>query len=77
VRFTTHSLTTHSRAETYSVLTILPGAARVKPADEAALLAADFDDSIAPSVEVSGNLPALRAHSGSRAVVARQRDGTS
>ena len=54
-------LTTHSLAETYSVLTRLPGDARVKPTDAAALLAANFEDSIAPSVEVSGNLPAVLA----------------
>ena len=54
-------LTTHSLAETYSVLTRLPGDARVKPTDAAAALAANFEDSIAPSVEVSGNLPAVLA----------------
>lgn len=36
----TAKLTTHSLAETYSVLTRLPGDARMKPADPAALLAA-------------------------------------
>lgn len=57
----TARLTTHSLAETYSVLTRLPGDARVKPANAALLLAANFEDSIAPSVEVSRNLPALLA----------------
>ena len=54
-------LTTHSLAETYSVLTRLPGDARLKPTDAAVLLAANFAGSIAPHVEVSGNLPALLA----------------
>jgi hypothetical protein len=54
----TARLTTHSLAETYSVLTRLPGDARVKPTDAAVLLAANFEDSIAPSVEVS---PAAQA----------------
>ena len=54
-------LTTHSLAETYSVLTRLPGDARVKPADAAVLLAGNFEDPIAPRLEVSGNLPAVLA----------------
>lgn len=54
-------LTTHSLAETYSVLTRLPGDARLKPTDAAVLLAANFAGSIAPHVEVSGNLPAVLA----------------
>ena len=57
----TAKLTTHSHAETYSVLTRLPGDARVKPADAAVLLAANFEDPIAPRLEVSGNLPAVLA----------------
>jgi len=57
----TAKLTTHSHAETYSVLTRLPGDARMKPADAAALLAANFENSIAPSAEVSGDLPAVLA----------------
>ena len=47
-------LTTHPLAGTYSVLTRLPG-------DAATLLAANFEDSIAPIVEVAGDLPAVLA----------------
>ncbi len=57
----TARLTTHSLAETYSVLTRLPGDARVSPADAAILLAANFTDVVAPPRRVSGNLPAVLA----------------
>ena len=57
----TARLTTHSLAETYSVLTRLPGDARVRATDAAALLGANFEDPVAPSSEVSGNLPAVLA----------------
>ncbi|MGH9079874.1 MAG: PIN domain-containing protein [Acidimicrobiales bacterium] len=38
----------HAWIETYAVLTRLPGAARVAPADAAQLLASNFSDPIAP-----------------------------
>jgi predicted nucleic acid-binding protein len=57
----TAHLTTHSLAETYSVLTRLPGDARVTPVDVVTLLSANFADSIAPRSTVSGNLPAVLA----------------
>lgn len=57
----TARLTTQSLAETYSVLTRLPGDARVRPTDAAALLAANFVDSIAPTAEVAGGIPAVLA----------------
>src|SRR5664279_1708527 len=67
----TAHLTTHSLAETYSVLTGLPGDARVTPADAATLQAANFDDSIAPQGRVSSNLPAI-LHNAPPAVPAQE-----
>ena len=54
-------LTTHSLAETYSVLTRLPGDARLTPHDAARLLEARFVDIITvPTVEAAA-LPATLA----------------
>lgn len=54
-------LTSHSLAETYSVLTRLPGDARVSPADAVRLLEANFGPALpVPASEVSG-LPAVLA----------------
>ena len=55
------ALTTHSLAETYSVLTRLPGDARLTPLDAATLLSASFVDPIAPEPSVSGRLPEILA----------------
>jgi toxin FitB len=41
------ALSGHALAETYSVLTRLPGDARVSPADAVALIDANFDDAVA------------------------------
>lgn len=54
-------LTTHSLAESYSVLTRLPGDARTTPADAAALLAANFPESVAPDSDVLRRLPDVLA----------------
>jgi toxin FitB len=54
-------LTAHSLAESFSVLTRLPGDARATPADAASLLAANFPQSIAPPAEVAGRLPEVLA----------------
>jgi predicted nucleic acid-binding protein len=54
-------LTTQSLAETYSVLTRLPGDARLTPADAARLLHARFADVVAvPAAEATG-LPGVLA----------------
>lgn len=57
----TARLTTHSLAETYSVLTRLPGDARVTPASAVTLLAANFAEPVAPRKSVSSNLPGVLA----------------
>jgi hypothetical protein len=54
-------LTTHSLAESYSVLTRLPGDARVAPLDAAALLSANFGDCLPLDDAVSGRLPDVLA----------------
>ena len=54
-------LTTHSLAESYSVLTRLPGDARSTPTDAATLLAANFPGSIAPDADVARRLPDVLA----------------
>jgi predicted nucleic acid-binding protein len=52
-------ITAHSLAETYSVLTRLPGDARVTPADAARLLRRRFEDVVAvPTAELT-SLPDL------------------
>ena len=55
------ALTTHSLAEAYSVLTRLPGDARVTPIDAASLLAANFPCIIAVDPAVSSKLPGVLA----------------
>ena len=54
-------LTTHSLAESYSVLTRLPGDARSTPTDAATLLAANFPESIPPDADVTRRLPDVLA----------------
>jgi predicted nucleic acid-binding protein len=54
-------LTQHSLAETYSVLTRLPGDARVAPADAVRLIDANFGRPAMVPVEVAAALPALLA----------------
>jgi predicted nucleic acid-binding protein len=61
VRKRTAVLTTHSLAETYSVLTRLPGDARVSPADAARLLEARFAEVIAVPAAETTALPATLA----------------
>jgi hypothetical protein len=55
------ALTTHSLAEAYSVLTRLPGDARVTPTDAARLLAANFPQTVAPAPSVALKLPEVLA----------------
>jgi hypothetical protein len=55
------ALTAQSLAETYSVLTRLPGDARLTPADATALLAANFIEAIAPPDVVVRHLPDVLA----------------
>ena len=51
----THVLTAHSLAETYSVLTRLPGDARVSATDAVRLLEANFDTTLTvPPAEIVG-----------------------
>jgi predicted nucleic acid-binding protein len=57
-------LTTHSLAETYSVLTRLPGDARVAPDDAVALIEANFSDILPVPVEEARSLPRLLAARG-------------
>lgn len=54
-------LTAHSLAETYSVLTRLPGDARVSPSDAAQLLEANFGPAILPDPGVACALPGVLA----------------
>ena len=54
-------LTAHSLAETYAVLTRLPGDARLAAADAVRLIEANFGPTIVPDAAVSGNLPAVLA----------------
>ena len=60
------ALTTHSLAETYSVLTRLPGDARLAPrdGDAARLLTANFPDFVAPDVTVTYQLAEVLAPMG-------------
>jgi len=58
------SLTGHSLAETYSVLTRLPGDARVGPSDAARLLSAGFLPALLIDATVAANLPTLLATAG-------------
>lgn len=57
-------LTGHSLAETYSVLTRLPGDARLAPADAVRLLDANFDPPVLPAPETSTSLAAELAARG-------------
>lgn len=54
-------LTAHSLAETYSVLTRLPGDARVSPPDAARLIDANFGPALLPSPDVARTLPTVLA----------------
>lgn len=54
-------LTGHSLAETYSVLTRLPGDARLAPADAAVLLSEAFGDAVLPEPESLTALPSRLA----------------
>ena len=51
-------LTGHSQAETYSVLTRLPGDARVAPGDLVELLSENFGDPVCLSVGATARVPA-------------------
>jgi predicted nucleic acid-binding protein len=55
------TLTGHSLAETYSVLTRLPGDARVAPGDAAALMKANFADPVLLDPGVAATLPSVLA----------------
>lgn len=54
-------LTGHSLAETYSVLTRLPGDARLAPSDAAELISASFDAPTLLSTDRAVRLPAVLA----------------
>ncbi len=58
------ALTTHSLAETYSVLTRLPGDARVAPLDAVRLLEANFSAPLAAPPDELTSLPRLLAARG-------------
>ena len=58
------ALTTYSLAETYSVLTRLPGDARLAPRYAATLLTANFPDVVAPEVAVTHQLAEVLAPMG-------------
>ncbi len=55
------ALTGHSLAETYSVLTRLPGDARVAPGDAVLLLDANFGQTMLLAPETAAGLPAVLA----------------
>lgn len=57
-------LTGHSLAETYSVLTRLPGDARLETADAAALIAASFGEPAILDQETASTLPKKLARLG-------------
>jgi predicted nucleic acid-binding protein len=57
-------LTGHSLAETYSVLTRLPGDARLAPPDAVKLLDANFGQAVLPAPETTVSLPAELASRG-------------
>ncbi len=50
-------LTTHSLAETYSVLTRAPAALRLAPDDAASVLEQEFGTPVSPSPELAATLP--------------------
>ena len=58
------ALSGHALAETYSVLTRLPGEARLSPSDAARLIAARFSAPIVLSVETTRDLPHVLANLG-------------
>ena len=58
------ALTAHSLAETYSVLTRLPGDARLAPLDAARLLDATFDAPLTLGRATSAGLPGVLARAG-------------
>lgn len=60
----TVTLTGHSLAETYSVLTRLPGDLRLAPADAASLLRQRFSDPLLLGSNVAGRLPDVLSASG-------------
>ncbi len=55
------TLATHSLAETYAVLTRLPGDARVAPADAVTLLESAFDAPLALGTGTAARLPGILA----------------
>jgi predicted nucleic acid-binding protein len=55
------ALTQHSLAEAYSVLTRLPGDARVAPTDAARILAVNFPQTVGPEWAVASRLPQILA----------------
>lgn len=57
-------LTVHSLAETYSVLTRLPGDARLAPPDAVKLLDANFGEPALPATATARSLPMLLASAG-------------
>ncbi len=57
-------LTAHSLAETYSVLTRLPGDARVAPRDVVRLITSNFGRAIAPDADTLDDLPRVLATAG-------------
>ena len=60
----TLTLSGHALAETYSVLTRLPGDLRLDPADAARLLAARFDEPLLLGADVAGRLPTVLSRLG-------------
>lgn len=54
-------LTAHSLAETYAVLTRLPGDARVSPADAVQLIEANFGSALLPEPATTAGLPGILA----------------
>lgn len=57
-------LTGHSLAETYAVLTRLPGDARVEPADASELIARNFGEALLLDDDTATRLPAVLAAAG-------------
>jgi toxin FitB len=58
------ALTGHSLVETYSVLTRLPGDARVAPEDAAALIASNFGEAALLDDGTAASVPAVLAKAG-------------
>lgn len=61
VKETTISMTGHSQAETYSVLTRLPGDARLAPVDAARLLSTGFEEPLLLDPTTLADLPSILA----------------